>query len=70
MIESFSIGIPGFFLALAPNDKLVKKGYLDRVLRFSLPSFAGAAAATFAAYAWARDGRGPAARRGAARRRR
>ena len=54
MVGSFSIGIPGLLLALAPNDKLVQKGFLDRVLRFSLPAGVSAAAATFAAYALAR----------------
>jgi cation-transporting ATPase E len=54
LIGSFSIGIPGLLLALAPNDKLVHKGFLDRVLRFSIPAGASAAAATFTAYVLAR----------------
>ena len=37
LIGSFSIGLPGFFLALAPNESLVRPGFLERVLRFSLP---------------------------------
>ena len=36
LIGSFSIGLPGFFLALAPNESLVRPGFLERVLRFSL----------------------------------
>jgi len=54
LIGSFSIGIPGLLLALAPNDKLVHKGFLDRVLRFSIPAGVSAAAATFIAYVLAR----------------
>jgi len=54
LVGSFSIGIPGLLLALAPNEKLVHKGFLDRVLRFSLPAGAATALATFAAYVLAR----------------
>ena len=50
LIGTFSVGVPGFFLALAPNHRLVKSGFLARVLRFSLPAGTVAAAATFALY--------------------
>ena len=50
LIGTFSVGVPGFFLALAPNHLLVRPGFLGRVLRFSLPAGAVAAAATFALY--------------------
>ena len=50
LIGTFSVGVPGFFLALAPNHALVKPGFLARVLRFSLPAGAAAAAVTFALY--------------------
>ena len=50
LIGTFSVGVPGFFLALAPNHRLVKPGFLGRVLRFSLPAGAVAAAVTFALY--------------------
>ena len=50
MIGTFSIGVPGFFLALAPNDALVRPGFLSRVLRFSIPAGAIAGAATFTLY--------------------
>ena len=50
LIGTFSVGVPGFFLALAPNHRLVKPGFLGRVLRFSLPAGAVAGAATFALY--------------------
>ena len=50
LIGTFSVGVPGFFLALAPNHRLVKPGFLARVLSFSLPAGTVAAAATFALY--------------------
>ena len=50
LIGTFSVGVPGFFLALAPNHRLVKPGFLGRVLRFSLPAGTVAAAVTFALY--------------------
>ncbi len=56
LIGTFTIGIPGFFLALAPNTRLVKAGFLDRVLRFSIPAGATAGLATFVAYVVARNG--------------
>ena len=50
LIGTFSVGVPGFFLALAPNHRLVRPGFLRRVLRFSLPAGAVAGAATFSLY--------------------
>ncbi len=50
LIGSFSIGIPGFFLALAPDEALVRPGFLNRVLRFSIPAGAIAGTVTFALY--------------------
>ena len=50
LIGTFSIGVPGFFLALAPNDALVRPGFLNRVLRFSIPAGAVAGAVTFGLY--------------------
>jgi cation-transporting ATPase E len=54
LIDWFSIGIPGLFLALAPNQRLVRPHFLERVLRFSVPAGVSAAAATYAVYAFAR----------------
>lgn len=54
LVGTFSIGIPGFFLALAPETRLVRTGFLDRVLRFSVPSGVIAGAATLAVYEWSR----------------
>ena len=50
LIGTFSIGVPGFFLALAPNEALVRPGFLTRVLRFSLPAGAVAGLTTFVLY--------------------
>ena len=50
LIGTFSIGVPGFFLALAPNDALVRPGFLRRVLRFSLPAGFITGAVTYALY--------------------
>ena len=49
-IGTVSIGVPGFFLALAPDDSLVRPGFLPRVLKWSLPAGPAAAAVTFISY--------------------
>ncbi len=56
LIGTFSIGLPGMVLALAPNVNLVRPGFLDRVIRFSLPAGAVAAVATWLVYLYARGG--------------
>ncbi len=55
LIGTFSIGIPGFFLALAPSTDLVQPGFLRRVLRFSIPAGIAAGAASAVVYAIARQ---------------
>ena len=50
LIGTVSIGVPGFFLALAPDDSLVRPGFLPRVLKWSLPAGTAAAAVTFISY--------------------
>ncbi|MFN3216691.1 MAG: HAD-IC family P-type ATPase [Acidimicrobiales bacterium] len=56
LIGTFSIGLPGAFLALAPNVNLVRPGFLQRVLRFSIPAGLVAGIATWSVYQYARDG--------------
>jgi cation-transporting ATPase E len=56
IIDTLTIGIPSFFLALAPNPRRYLPGFVDRVLRFAIPAGGIVAAATFAAYAQARAG--------------
>ncbi len=50
LIGTFSIGVPGFFLALAPEVDLIRPGFLRRVLWFSIPAGVIAGSATLAAY--------------------
>jgi cation-transporting P-type ATPase E len=54
IIDSLTIGIPSFFLALAPNLRRYVPGFVERVLRFAIPAGIAAATATFAAFAVAR----------------
>jgi cation-transporting ATPase E len=55
LIGALTIGIPSFFLALAPNDERARPGFLRRVLRFAVPAGTLAAIATFLGYVLARD---------------
>jgi cation-transporting ATPase E len=50
VVSSLTIGIPAFFLALAPNLRRYVPGFVNRVLRFALPTGFVAAIATFSAY--------------------
>jgi cation-transporting ATPase E len=50
LIGTFSIGVPGFFIALSANENLVRPGFLRRVLRFSIPAGIVAGAAAYAVY--------------------
>ncbi len=50
LIGTFSIGVPGFFLALAPEVDLIRAGFLRRVLWFSIPAGLIAGSVTLAAY--------------------
>ncbi len=54
LIGSFSIGIPGLFLALAANESLVRAGFLRRVLAFSIPAGLISGLATWVVYTRAR----------------
>ena len=51
IISSLTIGIPAFFLALAPNDRRSRPGFVARVAHFAVPAGAVAAVATFSGYA-------------------
>ncbi|MBK5287285.1 MAG: HAD-IC family P-type ATPase [Acidimicrobiia bacterium] len=55
VISALTIGIPGFFLALAPNTRRYVPGFVKRVLRFAIPTGAIAAIAVYTAYAVARS---------------
>jgi cation-transporting ATPase E len=54
IISSLTIGIPGFFLALAPNARRARPNFLARVLRFAVPAGFVASVATLTAYQVAR----------------
>ncbi|MFN8105562.1 MAG: HAD-IC family P-type ATPase [Acidimicrobiia bacterium] len=50
LISQVTIGIPGFFLALAPDAPRAHPGFVKRVLRFAVPAGLGLAAATLVVY--------------------
>lgn len=50
LISWFTIGIPAFFLALAPNTARAEDGFVKRVLGAAVPSGISAAAAAYTAY--------------------
>ena len=54
LVGTFTIGVPAFFLALAPNDAAVRDGFLGRVLRIAIPGGVLASISTFVAYVIAR----------------
>jgi cation-transporting ATPase E len=56
IVSTFTIGIPGFFLAIAPNSRRYIPGFLQRVLRFTVPAGCVAAAAALVSYGIARYG--------------
>ncbi len=51
VISALTIGIPGFFLALGPNRRRYRPGFVRRVARFAIPAGVTAALASFATYA-------------------
>ena len=51
IISTFTIGIPGFFLAIAPNKQRYVPGFLERVLRFTIPAGIVAGTASLVTYA-------------------
>ena len=54
LISTLVIGVPGFFLALGPNDQRFTPGFVRRVLVFAIPSGAMVTAAVMLAYGLAR----------------
>ncbi len=50
LISAVTIGIPGFFLALAPNNRRYTPGFLPRVLRFAVPVGLLTAVTAYAGY--------------------
>ncbi|MDX3544572.1 HAD-IC family P-type ATPase [Streptomyces europaeiscabiei] len=54
LLSTLTIGIPAFFLALAPNKERAKPHFVRRVMRYAIPGGVLAAVATFATYLIAR----------------
>jgi cation-transporting ATPase E len=50
LVGSLTIGIPAFFLALAPSRRRARPGFLSRVLKFAIPTGIVATLATFTGY--------------------
>ena len=50
LLSTLTIGVPAFFLALAPNRERAKPNFVRRVMRYAIPGGALAALATFATY--------------------
>jgi cation-transporting ATPase E len=51
LVSTLAIGIPSFFLALAPNKRIYTPGVLHRVLRYSIPTGIIAGLTAVVAYA-------------------
>jgi cation-transporting ATPase E len=51
LVSTLTIGIPAFFLALAPNRRIYHPGILGRLLRYAAPTGLIAAAATLGSFA-------------------
>ncbi|MFD8815119.1 cation-translocating P-type ATPase [Streptomyces sp. NPDC059627] len=54
LLSTLTIGIPAFFLALAPNKERAQPHFVRRVMRYSIPGGVVAGAATFLTYLLAR----------------
>jgi cation-transporting ATPase E len=54
LISTLAIGVPGFFLALGPNRRRYRPGFLRRALSFAVPSGAVIAGCAYGAYRTAR----------------
>jgi cation-transporting ATPase E len=55
LLSTLTIGIPAFFLALAPNKERAKPNFVRRVMRYAIPGGVVAAVATFTTYLLARE---------------
>ncbi len=58
VVSTLAIGVPGFFLALALDAPRARPGFTRRILAFTIPAGAAAAAATLGSYALARAAAG------------
>ncbi|MEV6835286.1 HAD-IC family P-type ATPase [Streptomyces sp. NPDC051133] len=54
LLSTLTIGVPAFFLALAPNTERARPHFVRRVMRYAIPGGVVAGAATFVTYLVAR----------------
>ncbi|MET9961938.1 HAD-IC family P-type ATPase [Streptomyces sp. NPDC006326] len=54
LLSTLTIGVPAFFLALAPNKERARPHFVRRVMRYAVPGGVIAAVATFTTYLLAR----------------
>ncbi|MFF3491365.1 HAD-IC family P-type ATPase [Streptomyces sp. NPDC002795] len=54
LLSTLTIGVPAFFLALAPNKERARPNFVRRVMRYAIPGGAVAGIATFVMYLVAR----------------
>jgi cation-transporting ATPase E len=54
LVGSLTVGIPSFFLALAPSRRRARPGFVGRVLKFAIPTGLVATVATFVGF-WLAD---------------
>ncbi|MEV7190873.1 cation-translocating P-type ATPase [Streptomyces sp. NPDC093510] len=54
LLSTLTIGVPAFFLALAPNKERAKPHFVRRVMRYAIPGGVIAGVATFMTYVLAR----------------
>ncbi|NXY99359.1 HAD-IC family P-type ATPase, partial [Streptomyces sp. BR123] len=54
LLSTLTIGVPAFFLALAPNKERARPHFVRRVMRYAIPGGVIAAVATFVTYLVAR----------------
>ncbi|MFD7468230.1 HAD-IC family P-type ATPase [Streptomyces tendae] len=55
LLSTLTIGVPAFFLALAPNKERARPHFVRRVMRYAIPGGVVAGAATFVTYLVARQ---------------
>ncbi|WP_399886242.1 HAD-IC family P-type ATPase [Streptomyces sp. BBFR51] len=55
LLSTLTIGVPAFFLALAPNKERARPHFVRRVMRYAIPGGVVAGAATFVTYLVARN---------------
>lgn len=56
LVNALTIGIPAFFLALAPSNERARSGFVPRVLRLAIPAGVVCAIAVYLSYLLAQNG--------------